>query len=239
MTDKPGIPDLDLLTRRAVRSFWMDGLWELAFVGALLLTGFWGMIFVQFVVFPERTWPFLSELGRNTIWIGLLVILIAGGLYIWFAWILVKRLKRLWVSPHTGHADHRFLMPVEPRVFLWYFILYLSGLALLYGLFACTLGGAHAMSVPFIISPAAMLWAIGSIYSIRRYRVFAVTGLILAILLELLLTWPASYPAGPHDFLNVRPEWGSPALPCFVWAAIFLFSGLTGLAHVRRLQHEP
>jgi hypothetical protein len=32
----------------------------------------------------------------------------------------------------------------------------------------------------------------------------------------------------------VRPEWGSPVLPCLVWASVFLVSGLIGLITVRR-----
>ena len=48
MTDHAGVSNLDQLTRRAVRSFWMDGVWELAIGGAFLLVGFWGMFYVQF-----------------------------------------------------------------------------------------------------------------------------------------------------------------------------------------------
>lgn len=238
MTDHAGVSNLDQLTKRAVRSFWMDGLWELAIGGAFLLVGFWGMLYVQFVAFPDSTWTFLSGIGKNSIWLGLLGLVIVLALYIWFAWVVVKRLKRIWISPYMGHAEHRFFMPVESKVYWWYFILYLSGIGLLYGLFAWTKGGAHVMSVPFIMSPAAIFWAIGRIYSIRRYQWFSIIGLLSAIFLELLLTWPTAYQKGPQNFLNVRPEWGSPALPCFVWSTLFLISGLIGFLHVRRQRHE-
>jgi len=238
VTNHGGTSNLDQLTKRAVRTFWMDGLWDLALVGALILTGFWGMFYVQFVAFPDSTWPFLLELSRNSVWIGLLGLVIALALYNWVAWVVVKRLKRLWISPRVGHAEHRFIMPVKSKVYLWYFILYLLGIGLLYGLFAWTKGGVHVMSVPFIMSPAAAFWVVGRVYSIRRYQWFSVIGLLLATILELLLTWPASYQRGTQGFLNVRPEWGSPALPCFIWAALFLLSGLIGFIQVRGLQHE-
>jgi hypothetical protein len=230
--------NLDQLTRRAIRAFWLDGLWDLAIVGALLITGFWGIFYVHFVAFPQSTWPFLQEWGRDSVWLGLLVLIAALGIYVWGAWVVVKKLKRAWISPYTGHAEHKFFMPLENRTYLWYFILYLVGIGLLYGLFTWTKGGVHVMSVPFIISPAAALWAVGRLYSIRRYLWAASIGLLLSILLELLLTWSASYQQGPQNFLNVRPEWGSPALPCFIWAFIFLVSGLVGLITVRRGAHE-
>jgi hypothetical protein len=230
--------NLDQLTKRAVRAFWMDGLWELALVGALLTTGIWGIFYVHFVAFPVSTWPFLQEWGRDSVWLGLLILIAALAIYIWGAWIVVKKLKRAWISPYVGHAQHKFFMPVEDKVYLWYFLLYLAGVGLLYGFFALVKGGVYVMSVPFIISPAAALWVVGRKYAIRRYEWFAAIGLLLSVLLELLLTWPASYQHGPQNFLNVRPEWGSPALPCFVWSIIFLVSGLIGLITIRRGSHE-
>jgi hypothetical protein len=229
---------LDELTRRSVRAFWVDGLWELALVGALLITGFWGIFYVYFVAFPISTWPLLQEWGRDTVWFGLLILIAALAVYIWAAWIIVKRLKRVWISPYAGHAEHKFFMPVESKVYSWYFLLYLTGVGLLYGLFALIKGGVYVMSVPFIISPAAALWVVGRRYAIRRYEWFASIGFLSAIIFELLLTWPASYQHGPQNFFNVRPEWGSPALPCFIWAVIFLISGLIGFISFRRGLHE-
>ena len=226
--------NLDQLTKRAVRAFWLDGLWDLVLAGALLITGIWGIFYVHFVAFPVSTWPFLQEWERDSVWLGLLVLIAALAIYVWWAWIVVKKLKRIWISPYVGHAEHKFFLPLENRTYLWYFISYLVGIGLLYGLFAWTKGGVHVMSVPFIISPAAALWAVGRLYSIRRYLCAASIGLLLSILLELLLTWPASYQHGPQNFLNVRPEWGSPALPCFVWTIIFLISGIIGFITIRR-----
>jgi hypothetical protein len=225
---------LDQLTERAVRAFWIDGLWEMALVGALLITGFWGIFYVRFVAFPESTWPFLQEWGRDSIWMGLLTLIAVLAIYLWGAWIVVKKLKRAWISPYAGHAEHRFFMPIDTRTYLMYFLFYFAGIGLLYGLFAWIKGGIHLMSVPFILSPAVALWVVGRKYAIRRYEWFAIIGFISTILLELLLTWPASYQHGPQNFLNVRPEWGSPALSCFVWAAIFLISGLIGFISFRR-----
>jgi len=226
--------NLDQITKRTVRAFWMDGLWDLALVGVLLIMGIWGTFYVQFVAFPESTWPFLQEWGRDVVWVGLLSLIVAITGYVWIAWIVVKKLKRLWIAPVAGYSQHKFFMPVGGKVYLWYFILYLIGIAILYGLFAWIKGGVYVMSVPFIISPAAALWVVGRRYRIRRYLWAAGIGLFLSTLLELLLTWPASYQKGPQDILNVRPEWGNPFLPCLVWAFIFLGSGLIGLITVRR-----
>ena len=226
--------NLDQLTKRSVRTFWLDGLWDLAIVGALILMGIWGTFYVQFVAFPESAWPFLQEWGRDVVWVGLLTLIIALAIYVWIAWMAVKKLKRVWIAPVAGYAQHKFFMPVGGKVYLRYLILYLVGIALLYGLFAWIKGGVYVMSVPFIISPAAALWVVGRMYRIRRYVWAAGIGLLLSTLLELLLTWPASYQNGPQDLFNVRPEWGSPILPCLVWASVFLVSGLIGLITVRR-----
>jgi hypothetical protein len=229
---------LDQLTKRAVRSFWVDGLWDVAIGGMLLLIGVWGMLYVQFVAFPSWTWPFGQEMGGEVVWLGLLILVSALAIYIWIAWIIVKKLKRILVSPYRGHAEHRFFLPVDQKVYVWYFILYIVGLGLLYALFTWSKGGFSVMSVPLIISPAAILWATGRIYGIRRYQGIAVLGLILALSLELLLTTTANYTLGPRNFLDVLPQWGSPALPSFIWAAMFTLSGLIGYVDIRRLRHE-
>jgi hypothetical protein len=238
MTESVQNATLDELTRRSIRAFWMDGLWDLALVGALLILGVWGIFYIQFVAFSSITWPFLQDLGRQMTWLGLSALIVVLTIYVWVAWIVVRKLKRIWISPLTGHAEHKFVLPLENKTYLSYFFLYLVGIGLLYGLFAWIKGGVHVMSVPCIISPAAALWVVGRMYNIRRYLWTAGSGLLLSIFLELSLTWPASYVHGQQDFLNVRPEWGSPALPCFVWAAIFLISGLIGFFSLRRGSHE-
>lgn len=222
------------LTNLAVRSFWMDGLWDLAAATFFLLLGLWGAFYVNFVAFHRSTWPAFQDLGRDVVWLGLLILIIALVLLIWIDWLVVKRLKRTLVSPHRGYADHRFIMPVDKKVFVWYFVLYAIGLALLYGLFAWLKGGAYVMSVPFIISPAAIFWALGKVYKMRRYQFIAVIGLILALSLELLLTTQADYMIGPRNFLDVIPAWGCPTLACLIWALMCAVSGLIGLFGVRR-----
>jgi hypothetical protein len=226
--------DLTRLTNLAVRSYWMDGLWDLATAGVFLLIGLWGALYVSFVAFHSSTWPAFQELGKNVVWLGLLVLIIALIPNIWIAWVIVKYLKRAVISPYTGHAEHRFFMPVDRKLFVWYFLLYAIGLGLLYGLFYWIKGGPYVMSVPFIISPAAIFWATGRVYGISRYQLIAAIGLILALSLELLLTTQANYMTGPRNFLDVIPAFGCPALPCLVWAVMSAVSGLIGLVGVRR-----
>lgn len=229
--------ELTQLTNRAVRSFWMDGLWDLAIAGVLLVIGLWGAYFVRITAFDPSTWPVFQELGENAAWLGLLILIAVLIPIIWLAWIIVKRLKRRLIAPYTGHAEHRFFMPMDRMVYLWYFILYAIGLGTLYGIFAWLKGGPYLMSVPFIISPAAIFWAIGGFYALRRYQFLAVIGLVLAVSLELLLTTQADYMAGPRNFLDVLPAWGCPTLPCLVWAVMFALSGMIGLISVRRPGH--
>lgn len=229
---------LDQFTKRSVRAFWVDGLWDLAISGMLLIIAVWGAIYVQFVAFPSWTWPFFQNASRSMVWIGLLILVAGLALYIWGMWIVVKMVKKRMVAPYTGYAEHRFLMPVDNKVYGWYLILYISGLGILYWLFSWISGGVHIMSVPFIISPAAILIGVGWFYQMRRYRWIAAIGLVLAFLLEIFATSQANYLAGPRNFLEILPQWGSPALPCLVWAALFLISGVLGLIGVWRRAHE-
>jgi hypothetical protein len=229
---------LDQLTKRTIRTFWLDGLWELVLVGVLILLGVWGIYYIQFVAFPESTWPFLHGLGKNMVWIGLVLIVAMFSIYVWIGWKILRWLKRRFMAATVGYVQHPFFMPVEPKVYRWYIVLYLLGIGLLYAFFAWIDGGAHVMSVPIIIAPAAIYWAIGQIYAIRRYRWTAITGVFLAILLELLLTYPASLQEGPRDFLNIRMAWGSPALPSFLWALVFFISGHIGFSTVRGGRRE-
>ncbi|MGW8251009.1 MAG: hypothetical protein ACWGO1_10230 [Anaerolineales bacterium] len=229
--------DLPGLTNLAVRSYWIDGLWDLASAGMFLLLGLWGAFYVRFVAFPIATWPAFQEMGRSMVWLGLVVLIVALIPFIWLAWLVVKYLKRVFVSRYMGYADHRFFMPVDRKLFVWYFVLYVAGLALLYGLFYWIKDGPYVMSVPFIISPAAIFWATGRVYGIRRYQVIAVIGLIMALSLELLLTTGADYLAGPRSFIDVIPAYGCPTLACIVWAVMCTASGLVGLLGVRRHDH--
>ena len=226
---------LDQLTKRAVRAFWVDGLWDLAFAGVLLLMGLWGSVYVRFLAFPSPTWPFGGDWDRQAVaWLGLLALIASIGIYIWLAWVIVKALKRRLVAPFTGHVKHSLFLPMDRKVFIWYAVLYLGGMGLLYLLFAWLKGGFYIMSIPFILSPAAIYWGIGRVYEIRRYQRMALCGFILALSLELILTTPAVYQAGPRNFLDVIPAWGNPLLPCLIWGGTVMVSGLYGLISVRR-----
>lgn len=233
--NQPG--DLTQLTNLAVRAFWIDGLWDFAFVGVFLLLGVWGAYYASLIGFNPSTWYAFQDLGRNVVWLGLLILITALAVLIGIEWIIVKHLKRTYIAPYLGYADHRFLMPVDRKVYTWYFVLYVLGLLCLYALFYWLKGGVYVLSVPFIISPAAIYWATGKVYAIRRYQFIALTGFILALALELLLTTPADYMAGPRNFLDVIPAYGSPAIPCLVWALMCAISGVIGLLSMRRMIH--
>jgi len=237
-TNQNQVSTLDQLTKRSVRSFWMDGLWDLVIAGMLLIIAVWGLFYIKFVAFPSWTWPFLQDLGQSIVWMGLLLLVLGLTVYIWIMWIVVKILKNRLIYPFTGFAEHRFFLPIDPKVFGWYVILYFTGLGLLYGLFSWIKGGLNMMSIPFIISPAAILFGVGWFYGIRRYLWIAGIGLVLSLLLELFVTTQANYMAGPQNFLDTLPQWGSPSLPCLVWAGLFMISGLIGLINVRSEERE-
>jgi len=232
------VSNLNRLTKRSVRSFWMDGLWDLVIGGMLLIIALWGLYYIKFVAFPHWTWPFLQESGKSIVWFGLLFLVLVLTVYIWIMWNVLKILKNRLIYPHTGIAVHRFFLPMDSKVFVWYGISYITGLVLLYGLFFWIKGGFSVMSIPFIISPAAILVGIGWFYGIRRYLWIAGIGLVLSLLLELLVTTQANYMAGPRNFLDTIPQWGSPTLPCLVWAGLFLVSGLLGFINVQSQERE-
>ena len=232
--DYGNAPSIEHFTRRSVRAYWEDGLWDLACVGIFALLGAWGAVYVRFVAFPASTRSYLQEIGRDGVWIGLAFLILVLAVYVHFAWQAVRKLKRVLIYPIAGRAEHRFFLPVDRRVFIGYFVLYILGLGFLYILLKLTKGGYSVMSVPFIISPAAISLVVGKIYNLRRYQWIAVVGFVIAVVLELFVTTPANMLVGPRNFLDVLPQWGSPALPCIVWAIMFAISGLVGLISVRR-----
>lgn len=237
-TNRSQMPALDQFTKRSVRAFWMDGLWDLVIAGFLLIIAIWGWFYMQFVAFPNWTWPFLRNSGQLLIWLGLLVAGLGLTVYIWVMWRLVRRLKNRLITPYTGYAEHSFFLPIDPKVFIWYALIYFTGLALLYGLFFWIRGGLNLMSIPFIISPAAMLAGVGWFYRVRRYLWIAGMGLVLSLMLEMTIITQADYFAGPRNFVNTLPQWGCPTLPCLVWAGLFVISGLIGLIRIRRGERE-
>jgi len=229
---------LDQLTKKSVRSFWMDGLWDLVISGMMVIIALWGMLFVQFVAFPSWTWPFFPDASRSVVWLGLLILVVILTIFIVIMWNAIRFIKRRLLSRCTGYAEHRFFLPVDHKVYIWYAIIYMTGVGILYGLFAWLTGGVHVMSVPFIISPAAILIGIGWFYKIQRYMWMAVVGFVSALLLELFATTNAIYQVGPRNFLDILPPWSSPTLPCLVWAVLFFISGVLGLIGVWKRAHE-
>lgn len=233
----------DQLTRRSVRAFWDDGLWDLASVGVAIITAIWGHAFVRLMAFPHRTWPWPFETeqsgarGTYEFWLLLGAYIAVIVLYVWCAWKVVLRLKAKWVEPHTGEVRHPFLLTLEPKTLGLYFVLYLGGIAALAGVYSLLLGGPHMYSAIFTMSPVAITYAIGHVYDLNRYKWIAIIAFLLCIGLELLLTTPAVPMRSPVNFLDVSPEYGSATLPMIVWAVMWTISGVVGMSTFRREYH--
>ena len=230
----------DEYTRRSVRAFWADGLWDIAMVGFAIITGIWGHVLVRVLAFPRSTWPwpFAAEHFRVELaympWLLLGVYVAAIALYFWCAWRVVLWLKAKWVEPYTGKVKHSFLLPIDPRTLLLYVVLYLGGLAALAGLYSLVVDGTRIYSAVWTASPAAIYFAIGRGYSLGRYRWTALAGIVFPAVLEITVTTPITCSGPPTSFLHVCPGWGSAALPMAVWAVLWFCSGLVGITNVRR-----
>ncbi len=108
------------------------------------------------------------------------------------------------------------------------------GILLLIGLYTLLKGGPHVMSAVFAVPPAGLLFAIGRVYDLPRYRWAGVVGLGLSVGLELFATTPAVYLNGPRNLLDASPLWGSAAVPMAVSAVVLACSGLVALGRLWR-----
>jgi len=226
-------------TRRTVRAFWEDGLWDFATGGALLLMGWWLDVLRQLMSFPIWTWPWpFRGPGQHfdTSWqvsAWSLAAVVGTAVYAWLAWRVVLWLKERWVAPHIGSVRHPFFLRLEPRFLFTYLGLYLASLALLSLLFDWLKGGPHFLSLTIATAFSAAYLALGHTYRLPRYVVLSVLGLLSSVALE-LNTYPASYQRGAMSAWEVDPFAGSPALACLTFAVLLVGSGVVGLLSVRR-----
>jgi len=230
----------DEYTRRTVRMWWADGLWDFAMAGFFGLTAYWAYVWIRVQAFPTWTWPWPFVTGevvnpaREETWVWTFGIFPVWALYTWGAFKIVQALKTRWIAPRTGHVRFRFWMPVERKVYLFHLAWYAVSLTVLAVLFDLLKGGPHFMSAIFIVAPVGILFTIGWVYRLPRYRWVAAAGLVVGAALEFLATTPADYMQGPAGFFDVSPFYGNPALPLVVWAIILTASGALALARTLR-----
>lgn len=235
---------LDTYTRRAVRSWWADGLWDFAIAGFFVLLAGWAHILVRVLAFPTWAWPwpFITDEVINPmqtqVMLWELAIIPLAAAYGWGAYKLVDRLKQGWLAPRQGYVQHGFWLKTAPQMWLVYLLLYL-GLIVVFGALNLWLaGGARWGSLLCTTAPGAILLVIGQTYALPCYRFSGAAGLLLCGLVEWFLTTNAVF-KGPKNFLDVSPELGNPAIPLLIWAVLFAITGALGLAGVlRREPHE-
>ncbi len=229
---------LDQLTRRAVRAWWADGLWDFAIAGFMALLAGWMYVLVRVLAFPAWTWPVVPAEVNNpfqaqiTLWF--LAIFPLGAGYAWVAFRLVQGLKSRWLASRQGDVRHPFWFKVTPQVLVVYTLAFLAMYIVAATLALAFAGGPHWLSALVIAAPAAMLVSLGTHYALPRYWKAGGLGMLACLALDLLATTPANYQLGPRGFLDVSPQLGNPALPLLVWVAVFAVSGLIGLAGVLR-----
>lgn len=235
---------IENLTRRTVRSWWADGLWDFAIAGYMILIGLWMYILVRVIAFPSWTWPwpFITREVENPMAAQILVwglaIIPVSALYMWLTYKLVLVLKAKWLASRQGDVRHSFWLKVEPRFWGIYILGYLGAFAGAAGLILLLTGSPHFYSVMLIAAPASVLVTFGIGYSLRRYTLAGVIGFVGGLFVEALLTTQAVYLKGPNGFLDVSPDYGNPAIPALIWAAIFLVSGIIGLMGVLSLPEQ-
>jgi hypothetical protein len=232
----------DEYTRRTVRAFWADGLWDFATAGMMFLLAYWMRVLTYLMSFPIRTWPWpfrgtgehFDTSWQVSAWSLSLVVAIA--VYAWLAWQVVLWLKERWVAPHVGSVRHPFFLRLEPRFALTYLGLYIASLALLSLLFNWLKGGPYLLGLTIATSFSAAYLALGRTYRLPRYVVLSVLGLLISVALQ-LNTRTASYQRGPLSWWEVDPLAGNPTLVCLVFAVLLVGSGVVGLLSVRRGAH--
>ena len=197
---------VDALIRRAVRAWWVDGLWDFAVAGMMALLAGWIYILVRFIAFPAWTWPVIPSETTNpfqaqlTLWF--LAILPVGAAYAWATFRLVQGLKSRWLASRQGDVRHPFWMKLSPKVLVGYSFTCLAVFILASALALAFTGGPHWFSAIVIAAPAAMLVSLGIVYTLPRYWIAGVVGLLACLALDILATTPANYQLGPTGFLR-------------------------------------
>jgi len=243
-TAMPAVP-LDEYTKRAVRAWWADGLWDFAMAGFFAVTALWAYPLVRVLAFPAWTWPWpfitqepINPLQREiTLW-GLMILPV-WVVYFLAANVLIRKLKARWIAPLTGDVRHAFFLPVEKRIFGLHVLTYAALLALTYGLCLWLKGGSHWWSLIFIASPTGILYIVGDRYRLPRYRWMALAGFAVGLLLELVATANADYTRGPQHFFEVAPDYGNPAIPLAVWTIVCIVGGAAALRRTLGQFDEP
>lgn len=236
--ESSGSVTLNDYTRKTIRLWWADGLWDMAMAGFFALTALWIHPLVRALSFPSWTWiwPFRTAEtvnpmgGRILLWS--LGILPVWWLYAWGAYRLVQAVKSR-LSAGAGEVRHGFWLPVERSVYLVHTLVSAGGIILLSLVFSLGKNGPHFLSACFIAAPAGILYAIGRTYRLPRYRYAALAGLIGGAALETLTT-DAVYLEGPRQILDVSPQFGNPALPFAVWAVVMTVTGLWAVIRTAR-----
>lgn len=231
---------LNTLTKRTVRTWWADGLWDFAVAGFNVLLAGWFYIWVRVHAFPSWTWPwpFITNETVNPMQVQILLWMIGlvpfMAAYAYGAYRLVTLLKSRWLASRQGDVRHPFWLKVEPRMLLVYLLAYLGLFAVITWLVLAVQGGAHFTSTTIISAYGAVLLALGGTYSLARYIWSGALGMLACTLVELYLTSSADFMRGPTGFFTVAPNYGNPAIPLLIFAAIFLVTGLVGLVQVLR-----
>lgn len=241
MSTQPNTLPLQTFTRRAVRSWWADGLWDFAVAGFFFITAGWSYFLVRVNLFPSWTWPWpfqTSEVinpmhDQILLWTIGIVPLVA--VYMWLTYQLVSYLKANWLASRQGDVRHAFWIRLETKVLVTYLVAYLGVTVLLAAVFLWLTGSPRYYSALCISAPFAILLSISGTYALPRYRYGALAGLAAGLLTELLLTQPANYQTGPLNFFDVPPQFGNPAIPLLIWAIVFLVSGTVALTRVLAL----
>ncbi len=244
MSDSIASPSIDTFTRRAVRSWWMDGLWDIAVSGFFALIGVYFYYLVQLFAFPSYSWPwpFITEQVVNPLSVEIRLFVLGGalllGLYTWLSFKLVQVLKRLWIAPRLGDVRHKFWMNVSLKVYLVYVFMLLAGWFIFSGLSQFLLGGGRFLAVICGVAPAAITLALGIAYDLPRYRWSAGLGLLAWVAVEFFFTTTADYMSGPVNFFDVSSELGNPGLPFLIWGGVFLVSGVVAFIRTMQAPHE-
>jgi hypothetical protein len=238
MNTQPASLPLNNFTRRAVRAWWVDGLWDFAVAGFFAIIAGWAYILVRLMSFPSWTWPWPFQTTETIdplhdqilLWIIGIVPLVAA--YMWLTYKLVTYLKSNWLASRQGDVRHSFWFKMEKKVYAIYILIYMGVAVIAAGLCLWLTGSPRWYAVLCISAPFSILLAISGTYALPRYRWGAIIGLAASLLVELFVNSPADFQTGPLNFFQVPPQIGNPAIPLLIWTVVFLASGISGLAGV-------